>query len=68
MNSLLAFAGIGTTELMIVAVIALVLFGHRLPQVMGGLGKGIRDFKKGLNTPDDDTDSEAENKFAKPKE
>ena len=48
--------GIGTQELIIVGIIVLVLFGHRLPTVMGSLGKGIRDFKRGMDddTPDDD--------------
>ncbi len=48
--------GIGMQELIIVAIIVLVLFGHRLPTVMGSLGKGIRDFKRGMEdeTPDDD--------------
>ena len=49
MTPLFAIMGIGTQELMIVAVIVLVLFGHRLPTMMGSLGKGIRDFKRGLN-------------------
>ncbi len=51
--SLLAFMGIGTTELVIVAIIVLILFGSRLPTVMGSLGKGIRDFKKGMSEEDD---------------
>ena len=55
-SNLLAMFGIGMQELVIVAVIVLILFGSRLPQVMGSLGKGIRDFKKGLNEPDDDLD------------
>ena len=55
-SHLLAMFGIGMQELVIVAVIVLILFGSRLPQVMGSLGKGIRDFKKGLNEPDDDFD------------
>jgi sec-independent protein translocase protein TatA len=53
-SNLLAIFGIGTTELVIVAVIILILFGSRLPQVMGSLGTGIKQFKKGLNDPSDD--------------
>ncbi|MCL4192001.1 MAG: twin-arginine translocase TatA/TatE family subunit [Thermoguttaceae bacterium] len=41
--------GIGHTELMIVGVIALLLFGNRLPSVMRSLGSGISEFKRGLN-------------------
>lgn len=40
--------GIGTQELLVVGVIVLVLFGHRLPSVMHGLGKGLNEFKKGI--------------------
>lgn len=46
--------GIGQTELLIVGVIALLLFGNRLPSVMRSLGSGISQFKKGL----DDVNSE----------
>lgn len=44
--------GLGTTELIVILVIVLVLFGSRLPSVMGGLGQGIRNFKKGMKEPD----------------
>jgi sec-independent protein translocase protein TatA len=58
-SNLLAIFGIGTTELVIVAVIILILFGSRLPQVMGSLGTGIKQFKKGLNeeSPEDYDDN-----------
>ena len=39
---------IGTTELMLIAGIALLLFGgKKLPEMMRGLGRGINEFKKG---------------------
>lgn len=39
---------IGTTELMLIAGIALLLFGgKKLPELMRGLGQGVREFKKG---------------------
>jgi sec-independent protein translocase protein TatA len=41
--------GIGQTELIIVGVIALLLFGNRLPSVMRSLGSGVSEFKKGLD-------------------
>jgi sec-independent protein translocase protein TatA len=41
--------GLGPTELIIVLVIILVVFGAgKLPDIATGLGKGIRDFKKGV--------------------
>ena len=39
---------IGTTELMLIACIALLLFGgKKLPEMMRGMGRGISEFKKG---------------------
>lgn len=39
----------GPMEMIIFAVIALLLFGKRLPDVARGMGKSIVEFKKGLN-------------------
>ncbi len=41
--------GIGQGELLIVGIIALLLFGSRLPSVMRSLGSGISEFKRGLD-------------------
>lgn len=47
--------GLGITELMVILVIALVIFGpSKLPQIGSGLGKAIRDFKKGVTGGEDD--------------
>lgn len=43
-------------ELLIVAIIALLLFGKRLPEVARSLGKGIIEFKKGVQGIEDDVD------------
>ena len=41
------FGGLGATELIIILVIVLVIFGAgRVPEVFGALGKGIREFRK----------------------
>lgn len=41
---------IGTTELLLIGGIALLLFGgKKLPEMMRGLGQGVREFKKGAN-------------------
>jgi len=42
------FQNIGPWEVIIIAVVALLLFGRRLPEVGRSLGKGIVEFKKGL--------------------
>jgi sec-independent protein translocase protein TatA len=44
--------GIGTTELIVICILALILFGNRLPSVMRSLGQGITEFKKGLREED----------------
>ncbi len=41
--------GLGTSELVIILVIALLVFGaKRLPEIGSSVGKGIRDFKRSL--------------------
>jgi sec-independent protein translocase protein TatA len=47
--------GLGTTELIIILVLVLVIFGAgKLPQVGGALGKGLRNFKDGVKDIDED--------------
>lgn len=41
--------GVGMTELLVVAIIGLLLFGNRLPKVMKDMGRGINEFKHGLS-------------------
>jgi sec-independent protein translocase protein TatA len=39
--------GLGTTEILVIALLVLVLFGaKRIPEFMQGLGKGVREFRK----------------------
>lgn len=46
----MTLAMIGTTELLLVGGLALLLFGgKKLPEMMRGLGQGVREFKKGVN-------------------
>jgi sec-independent protein translocase protein TatA len=54
--------GLGLQELLVILVIALVIFGpSKLPQIGSGLGKAIRDFKKGV-TSDDSEETTPETK------
>ncbi len=53
--------GIGMPELIIILVIILIIFGAgKLPEIGGGVGKAIRNFKKATKEVDDN--KEAENK------
>jgi sec-independent protein translocase protein TatA len=46
--------GIGTTELLVILGIVVVLFGaRRLPELGSGVGQAIRNFKKGLSGKDE---------------
>jgi len=57
----LGFLNIGPWELVVVAIIGLLLFGRRLPEVGRSLGRGIVEFKKGLKDVSDDIDRDADN-------
>jgi sec-independent protein translocase protein TatA len=59
--------GLGIQELLVILVIALVIFGpSKLPQIGSGLGKAIRDFKKGVSGNDEDeSDKEAKTEKSK---
>ena len=51
----------GPTEIIIILVIILLLFGGRkIPELMKGLGSGVKEFKKGLK--EDDSDNEKKEK------
>jgi sec-independent protein translocase protein TatA len=46
--------GLGTTELLIVLVIVVILFGaRRLPEIGSGLGRAIKNFKSGVSGKDE---------------
>lgn len=47
------FPGLGFSELLVILLIVLVIFGAgKLPQIGGNLGKAIRNFKTGVTTAD----------------
>lgn len=69
----------GPTELIIILIIAVLLFGRRLPEIARSFGKSITEFKKGIKDTEDDlhkaideSDKVADDQFkkekAKPKE
>lgn len=59
MNLAILLGIIGPWQIVIILVIVLLLFGGRkIPELMKGLGKGIREFKDGVNPKDDDKDDD----------
>ncbi len=54
----LFIGGIGLPEILVIALVVLLLFGgKKIPELMKGLGKGVRSFKEGLK---DDTEADGE--------
>jgi sec-independent protein translocase protein TatA len=59
--------GIGTTELIIIMFIILLVFGaKKLPELAQGLGKGIREFKKASNEIQDELNFDKNDRINKP--
>ena len=58
LNTLLLL-NLGTMEIVLIVVVVLLLFGgKKIPELMRGLGKGIRSFKKGLNEVENEIEKE----------
>ncbi len=52
------FLNLGTGEIVIIVFVVLLLFGGRkIPELMKGLGKGVRSFKQGMNDISDEINS-----------
>ncbi len=59
MNTLLLIGGIGIQEILVVALIVLLLFGgKKIPELMKGIGKGVRSFKEGMNETEKSADND----------
>ena len=60
MTKLLLFGTLGATEIIIIALIVLLLFGGRkIPELMKGMGKGVKSFKEGVKGIEDDLKEES---------
>lgn len=51
----LFIGGIGMQEVLLIALVVLLFFGgKKIPELMKGIGKGVRSFKEGMNTVEKD--------------
>lgn len=57
MHNLLFLQNIGAGEIIVIALVVLLLFGgKKIPELMHGIGKGVRSFKEGVNDIEKDID------------
>jgi sec-independent protein translocase protein TatA len=69
MKTLLFLGNIGAGEIIIVALVILLLFGcKKIPELMKGLGKGVKSFKDGINDIEKEITAEPQKKEDKPEE
>lgn len=63
MTNLLFIGGIGFQEILLIALIVLLFFGgKKIPELMKGLGKGVKSFKDGMKGEDVDDNVNADEK------
>lgn len=59
----LFIGGIGMQEVLLIVLVVLLFFGgKKIPELMKGLGKGVRSFKEGMNEIKQEIETEPENK------
>ena len=55
LNGILCVFNLGTGEIILIVAVILLLFGGRkIPELMRGLGKGVKSFKQGMNEVEDE--------------
>ena len=59
MRNLLLFGSFGAGEVVVIALIVLLLFGgKKIPELMKGIGKGVKSFKDGVKGIEDETNAD----------
>ena len=54
MNTISFIGGIGFQEVLLIAIVVLLFFGgKKIPELMNGLGRGVKSFKEGMNGIED---------------
>ena len=55
LDSILLLFNLGTGEIIVIVLVILLLFGgKKIPELMKGVGKGVKSFKQGLNELEDE--------------
>jgi len=66
---ILAFPTLGPTELIIILIIVILIFGvNKIPQLGKGLGEGIRNFKSSIKAVSEDAETKQEDKSKEEKQ
>lgn len=61
MMKLLLLGNLGATEVILIVLLVLLLFGgKKIPELMRGIGKGVRSFREGVDGKDEPTDEKKE--------
>lgn len=61
MDLLIILGALGPTEIILIIAIVILLFGGRkIPELMKGIGQGIKEFKKASSTDDSSTENKKE--------
>ena len=69
MNTYLVFGNLGVTEIVLIALVVLLFFGgKKIPELMKGLGKGVKSFKEGVNGIEKDIKGEEKDSSEKSEE
>jgi|WetSurMetagenome_2_1015567.scaffolds.fasta_scaffold136890_2 sec-independent protein translocase protein TatA len=67
--STLLFLNLGAPEILLIALLVLLLFGgKKIPELMKGLGKGVKSFKEGMNEAQDSIKKELDDPVEKKEE
>jgi sec-independent protein translocase protein TatA len=65
LKTMLSIFGLGPQELLLIAIVVLLLFGGaKIPELMRGLGKGVKSFKEGMKEVDNEVTSATGEKTA----
>ena len=63
MAHLLFIGGIGMQEVLLIALVVLLFFGgKKIPELMKGIGKGVRSFKEGMNNIEKEVENSEQKK------